>query len=94
MSRIDDQSNSPLYDQASALLIHHSPSKIDPLICSCKPLLACGAIFSNYLITMIHSKLFTPILALGFALNASAAPKNFIVVMSDDQGYNDLSCFG
>jgi arylsulfatase A len=28
------------------------------------------------------------------ALQASAAPKNFIVILTDDQGYEDLGCFG
>ena len=28
------------------------------------------------------------------ALSAFAAKPNFIIIFADDQGYNDLSCFG
>ena len=31
---------------------------------------------------------------IGFPVDASAKPKNFIVILTDDQGWGDLSCFG
>jgi arylsulfatase A len=39
-------------------------------------------------------KYFTLFLALFTSLHASAAKPNFIIIFTDDQGYNDLGCFG
>ena len=39
-------------------------------------------------------KLLIPILAVCASLAASAAKPNFIIIFTDDQGYQDLGCFG
>ncbi|QBG48815.1 arylsulfatase [Verrucomicrobia bacterium S94] len=41
----------------------------------------------------IHKKGFVA-LCIGLALGAAGVPKNFIIILADDQGYEDLSCFG
>ncbi len=39
-------------------------------------------------------KILIPVLSVCASLAASAAKPNFIIIFTDDQGYNDLGCFG
>lgn len=44
------------------------------------------------MLTLLHSLLF--IFLLGIAIQVHAKKPNFIVILTDGQGYQDLGCFG